>query len=382
MDNKLKILHIIGGGEFGGAEQHILTLMEEFQKDTSIDVQVITFYDAAFSKALREKGFSVIPFKEFGRFDLRIYPRLVELIQGIKPDIVHSHGVKANFFARLASTWAKVPHRVTTVHSFLEHDYSKAFPYFIANQMEKRTSFLCHHFAAVSNAIRHDLIERGISEKKISIIPNGIQVESYSPTPDLIQAGKNLRKAWNISNEAFVIGTTARLVPVKGLTYLLKGFALALQEEQALSLVVVGDGPQREYLLQLAKELKISENVRFVGFRKDVPKHLAAFDGYINTAISEGQSISLLEAMAAEKPAIVTGVGGMKEMVTDQESAIVIEPRSIEMIRDSILLLKQHEALRHRIRETAKQHLITHYSSTVMAEKLKRIYYQIVEGTL
>jgi len=382
MGDKLKVLHIIGGGEFGGAEQHILTLIEEFQKDPAIDAEVVTFYDAPFSNLLREKGLAVTPFKELGRFDIRVYPRLIEILQSVRPDIVHSHGVKANFFARLAGVRAKIPHRITTVHSFLEHDYPKRFPYFIASQMEKRTRFLCNHFVAVSQALYDDLIKKGVAPIKISIIPNGIPVDTYAPRAEWMAAGKKLRQAWNIPEDGFVIGTTARLVPVKGLSYLIKGFAKAVKEEPNLYLVIIGDGPQKNSLIQLSEDLSISKQVRFVGFRADVPASLAAIDGYINTSVSEGQSISLLEAMAAEKPAIVTEVGGMKEMVTDLQTAIVIPPRSSEEVGNSILVLKREEKLREQLRQAAKQEIIRHYSSTVMTQKLKELYYQMIEGTL
>lgn len=383
MIKKLKILHIIGGGEFGGAEQHILSLMEEFKKRDFITPYVVTFYEAEFSKKLNELGIEVIVIKDLNRFDFHhLYKELITIFRRIQPDIVHTHGVRANFFGRLAAKTAKVPLILTTVHSFLKHDYPKQISWALAALMNKSTQGITHHYVAISNAIKNDLILSGISKSKVSVIYNGIYVENYSPSEELITKGNHLRKEWDLPDHAFVIGTTARLVPVKGLNYLIEGLSISLKKDNALYLVIIGDGPEKEELIKLSKQLGIEKHIRFVGFRKDVPACLSAIDLYINTSISEGQSISLLEAMAAEKPAIVTAVGGMKEMVKDKDTGILIPSQSVEAVANAIQQVKSDLQLQEQLKTNAKKFVDEQLSVKIMAQNLIQLYQQLVEGSL
>ena len=380
---KLKILHIIGGGEFGGAEQHILSLMEEFKKRDFITPYVVTFYDAEFSKKLKELGIQVIVIKDLNRFDFRhLYKELVTIFRKIQPDIVHTHGVRANFFGRLAAKTAKVPLILTTVHSFLKHDYPKPISWALAALMNKSTQGITHHYVAISKAIKDDLLSSGIPDSKVSVIYNGIYVENYSPTEELMTNGAHLRKEWDLPDNAFVIGTTARLVPVKGLQYLIKGLSIALQEDKTLYLVIIGDGPEKEELIKLSDQLGIGSHIRFVGFRKDVPACLSAIDLYINTSISEGQSLSLLEAMAAEKPAIVTAVGGMKEMVENGRTGIQIPSQSGEAVAEAIQQVKSDILLQDNLKTNAKHFVNEQLSVKIMGQHLIELYQQLVEGSL
>ncbi|TGU58709.1 glycosyl transferase, partial [Mesorhizobium sp. M00.F.Ca.ET.186.01.1.1] len=112
----------MGGGEFGGAEQHILNLVSTFPAE-EVDVAVVCFYDSLFAKKLREAGIKVIALNQFGRFDIRLLQALRQTFLSFGPAIVHTHGVKANFFSRLAALGMNVP-LLTTVHSALRFDYA------------------------------------------------------------------------------------------------------------------------------------------------------------------------------------------------------------------------------------------------------------------
>ncbi|CCQ98319.1 Glycosyltransferase [[Clostridium] ultunense Esp] len=309
MDQRVKIIHIIGGGEFGGAEQHILSLLEQIEKNQSYDTEVVTFYEGLLAKRLRERGDPVTVLPQSGRFDLKLYSRLVRLFRQKKPSIIHTHGVRANFFSRLGGKKAGVPHIVTTVHSILKHDYPKPAEYLVAKWMEKLTLSFSERYIAVSDAVKEDLIHFGVPLDHITVIHNGIHTESYAPGPALSQERERWRHEWGIPPESFLLLTVARLVPVKGIEDLIEGFAIAFANDPSLRLLIVGDGPERKSLERLAMEKKVSDQVLFAGFRQDIPALLAASDLYLNTSLSEGLPLSLMEAMAAEKPVIATQVG-------------------------------------------------------------------------
>lgn len=373
MNKAVKILHVIGGGEFGGAEQHILSLMKQYN-DHGIDATVVTFYDAIFAQKLREAGHSVIALQQYGRFDLRILTALIRLLNEMKPDLIHTHGVRANFYVRLAAKQTSVRRIVTTVHSILRLDYPKTIPYIIAYLMERTTQSLTSHFIAVSDGIKEQLLATGIKEPKITVVQNGIDATLYASTPEIEAKANELRQEWNIANDVFVIGTNARLVPVKGLNHLIEGMKVALNQDSSLHLLIAGDGPDRDKLQQLIHQNKINDKVSLVGFRNDVANCLAVMDVYINCSLSEGTPISVMEAMAAEKPLILTAVGGMKEMAQHDESALMIPPQSAEAIAASILRLKRDPVLRERIALAARRTVEERYSVQAMTRKQIEIY--------
>lgn len=383
MDKPLNVLHVIGGGEFGGAEQHILSLLDAFAHHP-VKAEVVTFYDSVFSQKLRDRGFRVTVIQPYGRFDFRLYTALKRQFQKKQPDLIHSHGVRANFFARLAGKKAGVKGIVTTVHSILRHDYPQPWLYRIAHLMESGTAGKTDRFIAVSQTVKTDLIEKGIEKRHIALIRNGIDVDRFQPHQEHTDRSLRLRREWGIPETAIVVGTTARLVPVKGLNHLLEGFAMALRQDPSqrdtLYLLIVGDGPERTALQTLARTYGIHNHTVFAGFRTDIRDCLNAIDLYMNTSLSEGLPISLMEAMAAEKPVIVTEVGGMKELLTHEKTGLFIPSGASDPVARSILELIHHPALKRELAENARTLIETDYSHRVMAQKHIELYQNLVQG--
>lgn len=380
MEKRGKIIHIIGGGEFGGAEQHILSLLEYIEGQQEIEAEVVTFYDGLLAKKLRERGNRVTIIPQTGRFDLKLYAHLVRLFMEKRPDLIHTHGVRANFFSRLAGRRAHVPHIVTTVHSILKHDYPKAGEFLIARWMEKATLAYTEAFIAVSSAVKEDLRRFGVEAERIHVIHNGIHTEEYAPTPALFEERKKIRHEWGIADEELLLLTVARLVPVKGLKGLIEGFAKAYQEIPRLRLAIIGEGPERRPLESIAQALGVGDHVIFAGFRQDIPALLASADLYLNTSLSEGLPLSLMEAMAAEKPVIVTEVGGMREMVKHEQTGLFIPPNSPEKVADAILRLARDEALRQNLGVQGRIYAQKHFSVTAMGEATLHFYQSLIKG--
>jgi glycosyltransferase involved in cell wall biosynthesis len=238
---KIKVLHVIGGGEFGGAEQHILELLTILsQKD--VDPVVVCFYNSTFAQELRSRGIPVIVLDIYKRFDFRLIGGLTRVFQEENPDLIHTHGVKANFFSRLAArSLSNVP-LLTTIHSILRYDYPNPMAYFLASRMEFLTRKWNDHYIAISRAIMKSLESEGVAPGKISLIHHGIALEDYQ------QANVNpseIRRAYNIPESAFVVGTVSRMVPVKGLHDLMEAMEPLVRENPDIHWLAVGDGPDK-----------------------------------------------------------------------------------------------------------------------------------------
>ncbi|WP_232695725.1 glycosyltransferase family 4 protein [Brevibacillus daliensis] len=379
MKSKLRVLHIIGGGEFGGAEQHILNLLTSFSKE-KVEVAVVCFYDALFARKLREAGITVTTLHTYGRFDMRILQGVKHEIEKMDPDIVHTHGVKANFLGRLAVR--NLQYRtITTVHSNLRYDYVSPFASFVTTQMEKRTRKWNDHFITVSRALQDVLIqEDGIPASKTTVIYNGTDLTPYQLHMEKEVDRKALREEWNLPQDAFVFGNVGRIVQIKGLPHLLDAFSLYLKKTNATNsyLVIIGDGPERSSLEEQANRLGITSFIRFVGFRTDVPRCLHAIDLYVHAALYEGLGYTIVEAMASHLPVIATSAGGVPEFVLSQETGLLVTPASPEELTEAMITLEADTDLQQKLVEQASDMVEQRFTIDKMAELTLDLYHRLV----
>ncbi|MGC5326352.1 glycosyltransferase [Brevibacillus sp. SYSU BS000544] len=376
MKTKLRILHIIGGGEFGGAEQHILHLLTSFPHD-EVEATVVCFYDSVFARKLREAHIPVIPMTQYGRFDIRVLRGLRQLMKQFQPDVVHSHGIKANFLTRLAA-YGLHPFVVTTIHSNLRYDYENPLVYTIVSLMEKSTRSFNQHTIVVSDALKQILSNDGVAPQSISTIYNGIDLTPFRKQDEREADRLRLLTEWGIPADTFVMGSVARLVAVKGHTYLLEGFARFLDRVEAKNyrLVLVGDGPERAHLESYAVKLGIEKFVHFAGFRQDIPQCLHAFDLFVHTSLYEGLGFTILEAMASEVPVIATIAGGVKEIVFHEKTGIVIEQQNAESTALAMLRMVEQPDLREKLVREARQLVESTFTIEQMAVKTLTLYRQ------
>ncbi|MGG1661843.1 glycosyltransferase [Brevibacillus sp. NRS-1366] len=375
--SKLRVLHVIGGGEYGGAEQHILNLVSTFPEE-EVEVAVICFYDSLFASKLREAGISVVTLNQFGRFDLRLLRALRRAFLSFQPAIIHTHGVKANFFSRLASRGMNLP-LLTTVHSALRYDYASALGYMIVSLMERSTRLWNRHYIAISGAISEILRGQGVSAADISVIYNGMDLSPYRQNQLRASDRSRLRAEWDIPEDAFLFGTVARFVPVKGLPILLDGFAQFVRDtENAPFLVLIGDGSERGILEAKVRELHLENRVRFTGFRQDIPACLHAIDGFVHSSLYEGLGYTIIEAMASEVPVVASNVGGVKEFVFHRETGLVVEPGDPAALAQAMEQLYTSAELRESLVNNALEKVEDSFTIQQMTEKILALYRKLL----
>jgi len=380
--SKLRILHVIGGGEFGGAEQHILNLASTFPAD-DVEVAVVCFYDALFASELKKAGIQVITLDQFGRFDLRLLLALRRTFQTFQPNIIHTHGIKANFFSRLASRAMHIP-LVTTVHSSLRYDYAGAIAYVIVSMMERGTRLWNRHYIAISGAIAEILRKQGVPGEQISVIYNGTDLSPYRQTQLRESDRSRLRAEWGIPQNAFLFGTVARFVPVKGLPILIDAFAHLLREQATDAkgaqpyLVLVGDGSERTMLETKVREAGLEEHVRFAGFRQDIPACLHACDVFVHSSLYEGLGYTLIEAMASEVPVVASNVGGVKEFVFHEQTGLVVQPGDAAALAHEMNRLLQSEELRSQLAKIALDHVEHKFTIEQMTRDILALYQKLL----
>jgi glycosyltransferase involved in cell wall biosynthesis len=186
--SKLRVLHVIGGGEFGGAERHILNLAAALDP-AEATVAVACLFARPFAEMAGEAGLEAYTFPMRRKFDFRVVGPLARLAGEGGFDLVHTHGVRANLIGRLAARRAGRP-VVTTVHSLLAFDYPGLAGRLVNALAERFSRHLTAHFIAVSQALKDALVRGGIPEEKITVVYNGV------PLPRHTCPGKHCGRAW------------------------------------------------------------------------------------------------------------------------------------------------------------------------------------------
>jgi glycosyltransferase involved in cell wall biosynthesis len=347
---KKKIVHIIDVLEQGGAQKLFFDLLSLLKDD--FDFYVLSFEGGVFEEKMKRLGIQVevlgiSPYKIGFKYPQNIFRTLKwlrEKIKKINPDIVQTHLLGADIWGRLA-----VPKDISiiqTIHSaekFRASHSIKGIKTFVFDRiLSKKTNLII----AVSNAAALGVIKEGVDNKKIKVIPCGIDVDAFAPSS---LWRKNKRQELNIKDNEVVLGAVGRLDWVKGFDILIKAFSKLLIKNSYLKLIIAGEGKVRRNLEKMIKKENLDKNVLLLGERKDVSKLLNAFDIFIMSSRWEGFPLSLIEAAANQKPIIATNVGGIPEFIKDGFNGILVEPENYKNLSEKIDLVLKNPKIRKKI---------------------------------
>lgn len=363
----MKVLHINGGGDTGGGKSHLVALLPELRK-LAIDAELAVFSPGLLAEETDALGIPVHCLGVKHMMSLTLLRRLRHLLVALKPDIVHTHGGRANFYGRLAARLAGIPLVVTTVHSHIDLDYSAFLPNLWFSAVDKMTRRLADHFIAVSHELCAALIKQRVAKDRISVVHNGIAELTAEPL--------DLRAEFRLKAGP-VICAVGRLVPVKRFDILLKAQAHVLARVPESKLVLVGDGPLEAELKHLAAELNISRSVVFAGYRCDARQILAGSNVFVVSSDMEGLPIVLLEALAAKVPVVATGVGGIPEIIVPQTNGLLVPPGDARQLADAIVLSLQEPSGAAARAEAGQGWFCAHATARVMAEKTAAVYREL-----
>jgi glycosyltransferase involved in cell wall biosynthesis len=188
------------------------------------------------------------------------------------------------------------------------------------------------------------------------------------------------RRRWGLSGSDLVIGCTAQLAAVKGLDGLIRVFARVVAEHPDSALVLTGEGPERESLEGLARELGISGRVIFPGFSRDPGLASASYDIAVLNSHSEGFPNTIVEYFAAGRAVVCTSVGGIPEIVEDGKNGLMIDPGDDRALGEKIMLLAEQPELRKRLGEGALETLKAGFTEDRMIEDYERVFQQAIAG--
>ena len=293
------------------------------------------------------------------KYDFAVFGRLRRLLSQRRIDAVVTVGTGGDkmFWGRLAAWFSGVPVICSSLHSTGLPDHVE-FP-------NRLLAPLTDAFVGVAEPHGRYLVEHeGCPAHKVRVIPNGVDIDRFHPRwPDV-----ELRKALGLPDDAPTVGIVAALRPEKRHDLFLESAALIRKEVPSCRFLIVGDGPERGRLGALAEELGLNGAVHFLGTRGDVPEVLSLVDVVQLTSRMEANPVSILEAMAAEKPVVATRVGSVPETVRDGVTGLLVPPGEAESIAAATveLLTEPHRA--GAMGRAGREEVIAHWSVQRMVE--------------
>jgi len=309
------ILHIIGGGEIGGAEQHVLSLLKGIDQ-TRFNPLLVCLTHGPFSELAHQNGIPTQTFSMRYPLDLSPLPNLIRYIRQQGIGLVHTHGSRANLLGRLGAKWLRIP-CLTTVHSSLAHDYLSPWSARMALGLDRLTLPLTSGIIAVSDYLAEEVALRG--GKNLKTIYNG-QTPIFFDNP--ASSRQKFRQQWCIPADALVLGSIGRLHPTKGQTYLIRAVGQLRLKFPNVHLLLIGDGPLRQDLeLDL---LRTMIPYTLTGYLPQAYEALPAMDIFVLPSISEGMGLVLLEAMQAGVPIVASAVGGIPEVIRGGQDGLLV----------------------------------------------------------
>lgn len=291
-------------------------------------------------------------------------PRLLKFIQKNAIEIIHSHTRVTQFFGQALSFFSGVPF-VTTCHGFYRtHWFRKTFP--------------CWGKAvvAISPPVKDHLVnDFNVSEEKVFLINNGIDLESFQAVDD--QNRQENRRKFNILQTP-VIGMVSRLADVKGHSVLIDAMPLIIAEFPNVLLFLAGDGKMKAQLQAQAVSLNITNHVMFASVFNPSGTILSLFDVFVMPSIEEGFGLSGMEAQASGLPIVASNVGGIPLFVFHEKTGLLVEPKNSQALAQAILRFLKDPDFAKRIGSQARKFIQENFSSEITATKTLEMYQKVL----
>ncbi|MEA4822500.1 MAG: polysaccharide pyruvyl transferase CsaB [Clostridiaceae bacterium] len=364
----MRILHIIGGGDVGGAKTAVISEVARLRE--SIDVKLVSFRKGDFAEEACCAGIETEVIETRNIFS--DYKRLYKIVSTYKPDILHCHGARANLMGTLIKRALGLP-VVTTIHSDYKLDYLgsplRQLTFGAVNACALRK---VDYYTCVSDRMARTMISRGFDPQSCFVIYNGIDYTAPIEKPDRCTFWKTYGYEYRPGDVVCVIA--ARLTKIKDIPTLLRAMRRAVESAPKLHLVIAGDGEDRESLLALTRELELTKSVTFAGWVKDMRAFFAAADINVICSLSETFPYSVSEGIREGCATVVSDVGGLSEMVEHGVSGFIFQPRDAEALAKAISSLALDEVLRRTFAERLFKRASTRFSLDRMAADQIEIY--------
>lgn len=306
----------------------------------------------------------------------------------INADIYEAHTVSGYKLLKTFKKQKKKEPFIQTIHGVLADEYIKATQRGIPtiqtklanivmwklSKLEKQAAEKANIIITISKYTQNKIIQLyEIEKEKIRIVPNGVDIQKFKP----LKNQSTIKRQIGINNRQCVL-FVGRLIPRKGLSFLVQAAKHIIKEKEQTAFVIVGEGPQKKQLISYLEKNRIRKNFVFLGDIKDeiLPLIYNCAEVFVFPSVQEGQGIALLEAQAVSKPVITFNTGGVRETILNQETGLLVEPNSKELA-NAILKLLKNEELRNKMGKKGREFVSKNFSWEKSAKKLLETYKEV-----
>jgi glycosyltransferase involved in cell wall biosynthesis len=375
----IRLLAIIEASTITGPAKNVLQfarLARSGELAPPVEVSVAVFQRAGqpdlFLQTARQSSLPVYPIPEKGRFDRAVVDALFALGKQLQPDLLQSHAVKSHFLVRKSG--------LNTLAPWIAFHHGYTWPDLRArlyNQLDRWSLRTAAQVLTVSRPFQEELIRQGVRDNRIEIIHNAIDPQ-WGRSAREPQTAAALRARLGIDPARKVILIVGRLSREKDHISLLR--AVSQLRELNPYLLIVGEGPERAPIEVAVRELQLDGAVNLTGQVPSAEPYYGIADIAVLSSLSEGSPNALLEAMAAGVPVVATAVGGVPEIATHRDSALLIQPRDPQALSDSIRELLTSRALAEALTQKAYEAVLTRHTPESRVRRLTSIYAGLLAG--
>lgn len=370
---KINVLHIIQNSKTGGVQKQLLNLLKTY--DLSIINPIVCSFrpKEEIGIEIEKLGLDFISFdsKRHYRFSPQIIMKLIKLMKQKKIHVVRAHKYRASLYGRIAARFAGIPVVITSVHGNYRKDLRLERR--IANKILLRGT---DRIVAVSESIKKDIVKYDkVDPSKVVVVYNGTDLARFSPD---IKA-ENMRKSLSIKEDDIVVCCVGRIVPAKGLEYLIEAVSLLKKEIKNIKLLLVGGGWLLEKMKKKASECGVDDLTIFTGKRDDVPEILSCIDVFVMPSIAEGFGNAIVEAMSMEKPVVGTRIGGIPEIIKDGVNGIIVPPEDPQALAKAIKDVIVNKPSTLKMLKQAKEDALSKFTIQGTARKWESLYRSLLE---
>lgn len=371
----MKVLHLISGGDTGGAKTHIISLIKGIDK--LIEAKVICFIEDVFYDEAKSAGIGIEVYKQKNRSDMSVVQRLAKEIEKENYDIVHCHGARANFIAMFLKGKIKRP-LITTVHSDYKLDFKdNIYKNIVFTTLNKFALNKFDYYIAISDTFKEMLVGRGFNRERIFTVYNGIDMKqelNYVSKKEFLD-----RYKINDQGET-IIGIIARLDQVKDHETFIKAASYLIKKRDDVLFLIAGDGNDKKRLVSLVDDLDLNKNIYFLGFIKDQYSFFNTIDINTLTSLSESFPYAILEGAIMKKPIISTDVGGLSQLIQQDKNGYLIQVGDSEGLAEKIDILVNDKDKLKDMGENLYNKVKDNFSSDSMAKEHVKIYEEIIRN--
>lgn len=362
MAPKFRVVHLIETLGYGGAERLLCTNLEYLDRDNFDHVVVYLFDTAPLRPEIEALGVRCIglQLKNHRNWPLALWT-LRRQLKALAPDLLHTNLIRADIYGRLVGRSLGIP-VICTIHEspyypevYIDNPHLNRVKYTIMQFVDALTARSCVEKFVVVSQFSGDAAQQylGISPGRTQLIYNSINPDLIGCAPE--ETSSQLRRGLGIASQERIVLHIGRLAPQKGHRYLLLAFRQVLSVQPNVRLILRGDGPLREELVALTKELRIDGQVTFAAPVRQAGWLLGLADVFVFPSLYEGLGIALLEAMAMGKACVASNVGPIPEVVEHGQSGLLVPSQNPEALAEALLSLLQQPELCLKMGERGRQ---------------------------